>query len=720
MINDLKNTCCWENYQKLAEKIFNYLEEKMLSENRKYGKEEIKIILDDLKSYTNSEIIKYQQKLKGTVAKNLSQISEINIETHSSEKKSDPLNPSYAKKCMQVVPSIYNPQRIVVNNIKQIINTNNNSRNHKDIIHEDHESDQNKYNLNDLQRSDLSMNTDNTNNEILTTESYLNQKQTNKKSESIKIEKEIINQKNPANNIKDNETKTPSMLCVETRNIINKVRKSSTEKNSKIRNHSPKKKKIKSFSPSIKLTNKNIILNFNKIRFMTNEEYKKRLKHSYDHSILNKQQIGIKLTNINDINVKESENKSSFISNKKSRNNLHSTEWLRNLSILTTQNKNSFMKNRHLYDKIFFTANKESNCNDENSGNKSFNKLKNNINFSKLNSKLIYNDIIHNTTFINDNFEKRKNQSNKSLSKTLNLCNKDEANKNSKIIKNKTAIFKNLSRIDNNTTHNNFLKDTNKYLCKKDLEADSSNINKTSQCKENNTTKSYSKSKESLGNIKIDNSRKKLEMKNLNMSRNLNNLLINDTNITKSTNYQNHKNLKINNSREKDFKHYNNMIDSKNEIKIFEKSKNVKSRSKINKTNPPNCNPLSINQSSTMIFNNNFYNNLNYFTTFASKQATNEKINRPAFELNSRESNRNKTSVAHKPNDSVTGKIEINNFYNNSSSDIMLEIKKNMEENYKNFFNFSYDNYLYKDHSSDSRSDEIVITNESAVFRENL
>ena len=42
----------------------------------------------------------------------------------------------------------------------------------------------------------------------------------------------------------------------------------------------------------------------------------------------------------------------------------------------------------------------------------------------------------------------------------------------------------------------------------------------------------------------------------------------------------------------------------------------------------------------------------------------------------------------------------------------MREIKKSLDDNYKNFFNFSYDNYLTKDFS-ESNSDEILNSQEN-------
>ena len=51
------------------------------------------------------------------------------------------------------IPQESENKKIVLHNIKEIVQKNKNSRNHKDIIHEDHQTDTDKYNLTNLNKS---------------------------------------------------------------------------------------------------------------------------------------------------------------------------------------------------------------------------------------------------------------------------------------------------------------------------------------------------------------------------------------------------------------------------------------------------------------------------------------------------------------------------------------------------------------------------------------
>ena len=170
----------------------------MTDSKKVYDYVENKIIIDELKRVIKSELSKLGQKFKGNNTNNLLNTSEFNNEINFMNKNSKHLV-NNGSNLSTINTDLKLPQKIIVNNIKQIINTNNNSRNHKDIIHEDQESDQNKYNLNELNRSEKSINTvntTNTNNHNFGSERLMSQGQTGLKPDTNGIvrKNEIIAQ----------------------------------------------------------------------------------------------------------------------------------------------------------------------------------------------------------------------------------------------------------------------------------------------------------------------------------------------------------------------------------------------------------------------------------------------------------------------------------------------------------------------------------------------
>jgi hypothetical protein len=176
--NEIKANCCIENCSRLCEKILLFIDEKLnavLKEDEREG------IIDELKEYCKMEVSKIIPKLSisnvgnsnlcnNTVnnIQNLSNIQEIN-EGNKSDKVSNltsenlnsnnnnninKLNPNEvsSKKISEIITtSPQKPTKIILKNIKEIIKNNKNSRNHKDIIHEDVHTDTDKlYDLNEL------------------------------------------------------------------------------------------------------------------------------------------------------------------------------------------------------------------------------------------------------------------------------------------------------------------------------------------------------------------------------------------------------------------------------------------------------------------------------------------------------------------------------------------------------------------------------------------
>jgi hypothetical protein len=602
--------CCIDNCTRLSDKIMNFLNEKgVITEEDLHH---------ELKNLIRIEILKIPIKPKNKNNSNLSNIDEVLTENLVSCNKNSPkggdkktpnlhliqneanLNTTITEEASRNnLNSQQQPQKIIMNNIKHVIQNNKNSRNHKDIIHEDYITNSDKYNLNNLGKS----NTNSTNTQNMISETYFKNSGVSRMTEAERHSLKNLLQQNK----QEKRTKmTPHENIVKAFN--RNTRNNHIQNGMKLTNllslhNSSIKKKVKSFSPSYKS-----ILNTspmgNRVPALNKDKYLKNCKFSYDYPKKNA-----------------------------TRNNINRMQ---------TENSNSASKQF-----------------------KNFNSTVNQINTSDL----------------------------KSIKKSLNLS---EIYSKILSMNNKGPLLKNFYPNERKVTEGSSIEKNLRYVQHVATEGNVNNVNRSSVSPQNSKN---SKNKSNLNNLHhVNLNPKSIHTTNYEKFKysklyKFNSLQSNKPKTLGNINSSFTANKATSKSKFiKTAKNEQNEKSEKNEANK-EKSKN----SLINKSGMMNLNATyQFPQGNTMIFNNNFFNNVNNYTS-------NISILKDQF----------KTTSTNNENPSINQEKELLN--KRSSKDLMKEIKKNLDENYKNFFNFSYDNYLNKEFSEsiNTNSDEILNTHDN-------
>jgi len=191
--SQIKLSCCIENCNRLGDKIINFLKVKGILDPKELNDNYSNSLINQIKNLIRLEILKIPIKPKSN---NLSHISEVVTENFTCNKNSpqqsemnttpnlnaitetnfnnfnsnildeqtkilelekieknllniNSLNSENSSNFQNLQnPALEAEPHKIINNIKQVIQKNKNSRNHKDIIHEDYHTDSDKYNLN--------------------------------------------------------------------------------------------------------------------------------------------------------------------------------------------------------------------------------------------------------------------------------------------------------------------------------------------------------------------------------------------------------------------------------------------------------------------------------------------------------------------------------------------------------------------------------------------
>jgi hypothetical protein len=702
-----KLSCCIENCNRLGDKIINFLKEKgIVGERENYNDDNnshTHTLLSELKNLIRIEILKIPIKPK---IKNLSNITEVVTENFTCNKNSpqqedigttpnfhpitdtnlNNLNTTITdeqNKNAQIKPNLQNEKNLlninslnsqsssniqnpiqestgstephkIINNIKQIIQKNKNSRNHKDIIHEDYHTDSDKYNLNHLGKS----NSNSTNTQNMISDTYYKNSIVSRMTEAERQSlKSLLQQNKGVNNInsgnKDLRGKNLNNFSNLNNHLANKFNFKPSEnlarainrntRNNNIQNGnkfahllslntSSIKKKVKSFSPSYKNnvtgTLGSSVGKKPQVQQGTHPSQSKEKslsvktnKHSYDYAKKNAARNEFRTRNDKNRILTENSTSASKIKNLNSTLNtsdLKSIKKSLNLSeiyskIISLNACNA--GNKNLMPKNFYPTNEKNN--QENSSSKERVDNENEKNLRYMNTEAIERE---------QSSLSPKRENNKKIENNPNSRNIHVQVQN--LPTTKTTLVNNLKSVPI-TGGTNFEKYKNSKLAK------------------NNST-------QNSGNL--------IQLPKHNTINNINTSYMGSKNLSKS---------KFLNSGNKSTK----ISDNKNQL-INSRNTNSKSIQGIDPTGLNATYHYPSGKGQTMIFNNNFFNNVNNYTSNINILKENLNTTSPNNEKASR-SNQSKQERQSIPIQE-SEELLINK---NSSKDLMKEIKNNLDDN---------------------------------------